>query len=302
MADVSRRTKHALEAFFFRALALLLRAVPRRVARTVGTGLARFTFDVLGIRRRVAITNVLERLQPAGGEREAAHIARESYAVHARTFVDLLRLDRFTDERLWSILPREHVQWFIDLLKEGQGCLLVSAHFGNWEIFALGLARCGIPMHVLANDQANARVNEYVNAVRRSAGIETLSSRKGLRDAVRVLRENGFLATLMDQDAHEKGVFAEFLGTPTATHTGPLALAARTRTPLVAAVFAEHEGRYTFLRTEPWRPRSGATEEESLREGAEQFNRFLEKAVRRFPDNYFWAHRRWKTRPPGDET
>jgi KDO2-lipid IV(A) lauroyltransferase len=300
MVDGRRRIKHAVERFGFFALAGVVRALPRRAALFVGTVTGRIAFDVVRIRRETAVRNVMERLAPPGGRTEAERVARESYAVMGRTFCDLLRIDRMGDDLLWRVLAREDFAWTREVRDARRGGLLVSGHFGNWELLCLAIRRSGVPVHAMAADQANPSVNDYLMRTRGRAGIRALSARRGLREAIAALEANEFVATLMDQDARHKGVFLDFLGAPTATHTGVVAMAVRTGSPLVPGVLIDEGGTYRFVRGNSWQPNPAVPEEENLRDGAEHFNRFLEEQVRLHPENYFWAHRRWKTRPPGE--
>jgi KDO2-lipid IV(A) lauroyltransferase len=301
VASRARRAKHLLEYLGFRALAGVVRAAGRGPAAGVAGVLGGFAFDVVGIRREVAMANVRDRLAPPGGEPEVRAIARRSYEVAARTFVDLLRADRLSDAELWRLVRREEIERLRAVLGEGRGAVLVSGHFGNWELAVLALRRLGIPVGAMAADLANPWVDARVKEVRRRAGVTPISARHGLREAVRCLRADGFVATLMDQDARRKGVFIDFLGTPASSHTGVVSLAMRTGSPLVPGVVVDEGSGYRLVLGETWRPRPDLDEAANLRDGAERFHRFLEARVREHPDNYFWAHRRWKTRPiPGD--
>ncbi len=300
MGSISRTAKHSFEYAGFLGLAAVVRAGSRARAAATATRVGRFAFDVTGIRRAVAIANVCDRLTPPGGKEEARAIARRSYEVAARTFVDLVRADRISDDELWSVVRREEIEGLLPVLEAGRGGVLVSGHIGNWELLVLAIRRLGVPVGAMAADQANPRVDARIKATRRAAGVEPLSARTGLRAAVRCLRSDGFVATLMDQDARHRGLFADFLGTPASTHTGPVAMAMRTRSPLVPGVLVDDGASYRFVRGEVWRPSGDLDETANLRGGVEHYNRFLEANVRANPGNYFWAHRRWKTRPPGE--
>jgi KDO2-lipid IV(A) lauroyltransferase len=294
-----RRPGRALEAAGFRLLLALVRPLPRGAAAAVAAALGRFAFDVVRIRRAVAVANVLARLDPPGGRPEAERIARESYEVMARTFIDLLRFDRVGDQALWRLLTRGECGTVVAAL-DGEAGILVSGHFGNWELLLLGLRRSGLVLHAIARDQRNTAVDRTIRAARANAGVRTLSSRTGLRDAVRALRGGDSLATLIDQDAGGGGMFVDFLGAPAACHTGIFALAVRTGTPMIATVVIDERGRYRVATAPPWRADPARSEEENVRAGVEHVHRFLEAQVREHPENYFWAHRRWKTRPPAE--
>jgi KDO2-lipid IV(A) lauroyltransferase len=295
------RLKHLLEWALFLAFVTPLRVLSRRAAIRIADAVSRFAFDVVKIRREVALRNVTERLAPAGGRAEAERIARASYVVIGRTFVDLVRMDRLRDEELWSVVDRAEVERMLTHVAAGKGGVLVGGHFGNWELLVQAFHRIGIPVCALAADQANPYVNRHVARARGAAGVKTLSSRRGLREAFAALRASQFVATLMDQDARGKGIFVDFLGTPTATHTGMISLAMRTGSPVVPGLLIDEGERYRFVLADTWRADPGLSDEENLRRGVEHFNRFLEKHVRANPENYFWAHRRWKTRPPAED-
>lgn len=293
-----REVRRLFESLGFFLLGGLVRVLPRRAARACGSALGGFAFDVVGIRREVAVRNVVDRLGPAGGRAEAERIARESYRVMARTFVDLIRLDRIGPAATDGLLSPGDVAWFRSFKERGQGAVFVSGHFGNWELMALAIRRLGLPMHVVAARQSNSVVDERVSDARRRAGIETLTPGRGTRRALGALRDAGFVATLMDQDARHRGIFVDFLGTPASTHTGMLSLAMRADAPLVPGVLVDRGDSYEFVRGGPWRADPDRDEAENLRAGVEHFNAFLAEQVRRHPENYFWAHRRWKSRPP----
>jgi KDO2-lipid IV(A) lauroyltransferase len=150
----------------------------------------------------------------------------------------------------------------------------------------------------LAGDQANSSVDSSVRALRRRAGVRPLSARRGLRDALRFLRDGGCVATLGDQDARHRGIFIDFLGTPASTHTGVFSLARRTGAVVLFGVCVDRDDRRELHLAQPWRSDPDAPEADELRAGAVWYTRALEEEVRQAPDNYFWAHRRWKTPPP----
>lgn len=297
MASVLKRARRGLETFGFSLLVHGARGLSPRRARALGAAVGRFAFDRARIRREVAVRNVIDHLRETDPERADA-IARGSYEVIGRTFVGLLRGDRIPEEETRDLLTPEQADTFRRLYAEGNGVLLLSAHFGDWETVLLAVQRLGIPVAALAGDQANSSVDRSVRALRRRAGVKPLSARRGLRDALRFLRDGGCVATLGDQDARRRGIFIDFLGTPASTHTGVFSLARRTGAVVVFGVCVDRDDRRELRLSEPWRSDPEADEAEELRAGAVWYTRALEEEVRQAPDNYFWAHRRWKTSPP----
>jgi KDO2-lipid IV(A) lauroyltransferase len=284
----------------FRVFAAALRALPRAVGVAFVDVLAVLAFDVFTIRRCVAIENVERHVELAGGRREAVRVARQSYRVIARTFLDLIRLDRYGEQELAKLLSWEEMEAFVARNDHADGAVIVGGHFGNWELLVLGFHRRGMRIHVLAADQTNEVVNDAIRGYRARAGIRTLSPRRGLREAVRVLSRRECVGTLMDQDARRAGVFSSFLGELASTHAGMVSLAIRLKKPLLIPLLVDEGRRYRLVYAEPWRAEPAASDERNLQAGIDYFNRFLEEQVRRYPGNFFWAHRRWKTRPPSE--
>jgi KDO2-lipid IV(A) lauroyltransferase len=155
-----------------------------------------------------------------------------------------------------------------------------------------------LPLAALAGEQSNSSVDLAIRDIRARAGIRPLSARASLKEALTLLRGGSCVVTLMDQDARSKGVFVPFLGTPASAHVGVVSMAMRTDVPLVPVLLADEGGTHRFVSGTPWRADPSATKEDNERAGTEHFHRFLEEQVRLRPGNYFWAHRRWKTRPP----
>lgn len=296
---VSRRAKRLAEAAGFALLAGVVRALPHGAALRVGAATGRFAFAI-GVRRKVAVGNVEERLGPPGGRRAAERIARESYEVAGRTFACLLRADRIPPDALSRIAGTDVLHGLIAGIRDS-GAVLVSGHFGNWELLVLAIRRAGVPVSSMAGDQANDTVDAAIRRIRTRADTPPLSSRSGLRNALRLLRARGIVATLMDQDARGKGAFVQFLGAPASAHVGVVSLAMRAGVPVVPGVLVDEDGAFRFVPGTVWRPDPARTDAENQREGAAHFHRFLEAQVRAHPGNYFWAHRRWKTRPRADE-
>lgn len=297
-----RSLRHLVETILFAGVGGLIRLLPRSWARAFATLLGRFAFDGLLIRRRVSIANIEERLRPPGGRREAVRLARKSYEQMACTFVDSLRFDLLGRDVHWTQEMDRGIRPFLDAVREHGSAILVSAHFGNWELF---LQRVGtlIPrLAVVVAEQSNVQVGNAVRRRRERGGVLTLSARRDIKKAMLHLREGGVLCSLMDQDARHKGIFVEFLGTPASTQTGLIRLAIHTRLPLVPGLLVDDLGRVQVFVGEPWMARKDRTLEENLRDGANHYSRFVEAHIRKYPDHYFWAHRRWKTRPPEERT
>jgi KDO2-lipid IV(A) lauroyltransferase len=184
-------------------------------------------------------------------------------------------------------------------LAEGNGCILVTGHYGNWEIAAATVASRGVPIAAIVRRQGNRLVDERLDQLRRRLGVETIYQGEAPSRVPRVLRGNGVVGIVGDQDARRAGIFVPFFGRPASTHRGPALFALRLGAPVFACVarrLPEAGVRYEVAGERVPVPRTGDLEAD-VRALTALLAARLEAQVRRAPEQYFWFHRRWKTQP-----
>jgi KDO2-lipid IV(A) lauroyltransferase len=272
-------------------------ALPEGAAQAVGRGLGGAAF-VLGVRRTVARENVAR----AFGELDAAareELARRAYAYTGTSFVEFLRLPRMSaaDLRARAVLEGEaHLR---SGLAAGRGVVAASGHLGNWEMIGASIAARGFPVTFVVQRLRNRRVDAIVNGIRRAAGIEVVERGMALRGVHRALAANRIVFFMCDQDARRRGVFVPFFGVPASTPTGAAQLALRLGAAFVPAFsWRRDDGVHVALFTPAVGAAGAADEDAAVLQLLGEFNRRLEAAIRKAPAQYWWAHRRWKTRPP----
>lgn len=271
--------------------------LPAGAARELGAGLGSLAY-ALGIRRDVSLGHLRRIFGEERSERELETIARESYRNFGRMVFEYGRFTRLTPdiiERTVSVSGAEHLD---QALEGGAGALLIAGHFGNWELAAT-LATRGYPVTFLVGEQHNRLVDGLMNSLRQGLGVEIVPLTGSLLGVFRALRRNRIVAMLSDQDAGRSGVFVDFLGRSASTPYGPGRLAWKTGAPLLPGM-AVRQGRARHVLTirppvEP--PPAGSSEEEAVRHYTQAYTSVFEEFVRRYPEQYFWMHRRWKTRP-----
>jgi KDO2-lipid IV(A) lauroyltransferase len=211
----------------------------------------------------------------------------------------MLRVSALSAE---AVLARTEVEGLAELraaLDAGRGVVLVSGHLGNWEIGGAALAVRGVPIDVVAQRQSNPLFDRLVVETRERLGMRVIPRELGTRQGLRSLREGRLLALVADQDARGGGVFVPFFGRLASTHRGPAMLALRTGAPLFVTrgLLRTPEGGYRGGVEEVVVDREGELDDVVERMTA-AFTARLEAGVRAAPDQYFWQHRRWKSRPP----
>ena len=193
----------------------------------------------------------------------------------------------------------EGAEHFEQALRAGRGVLFATAHLGNWELSAFAHALFTGPMNVVVRPLDNPLIDRMVERRRGLSGNRLISKRDIARPILKALAANQAVGILIDQNSSiESGVFVDFFGMPACSGTGFAKLAAHSGAAVIPgfALWSEQERRYV-LRFYPPVPITGDAARDT-----ETLQKKLEEIVRAHPDQWLWIHRRWKTRPPGEES
>lgn len=246
--------------------------------------------------RQVALENLRRVFGPTLSIRTAEYLGRRSMQNNCRVVIEFLKLPTLKPEELAQCVTLKGAEHLDAALSRGQGVVLLTAHFGNWEWMGARLIQAGYPLHVIARDQDDADVTGFVRSTREGVGMRVLQ-RHEVREALHCLRRNEVLGVLADQYAGRRGVIVDFLGTPTSTVTGPAVFALRTGAAIVP-VFSTR-GAHNRHRAQCYPPlpllRTGNQEADIVANTA-RCNRVIAAQIRERPEEWLWIHRRWKLR------
>lgn len=265
----------------------------------LGAGVGLLAFRLMGRRRRIAIENITRALGPVVDGVPAREIARRAFVQLGRSFLEFLALPRLGHD---GILARVEMVGFGQVLewaRTGRGAVVLTAHYGNWELLGASMRAVGAPMHYLLPPQSNEGSDAYFDRIREELGIPSVKIGFGMRGALKALRAGAFLGMLPDQDARRVGIHVPFFGRPASTHTGPARLAYRARCPIaVGLIEREPGGRFRSEVLSVLTPDPASEEEREVERLTRAINETIEAGIRRRPDHWYWLHRRWKTPPP----
>lgn len=290
--------RHRLEYLFLRAVAGLVRVLPEPLALAIGSGLGWLAGSGLRIRRRVVDRN-LERAFPDRPRAARRRIAAASYRHLGREGVAFLRMTALAPGEVRERTRVEGMEALRAALAEGRGVLLLTGHVGNWEVGGAALAARGVPLDVVARRQKNPLFERNLTSARERLGMRVVYRHEGARPILGALRGGRAVALVADQNVREGGVFVDFFGTPAATIRGPALMARRTGARVLLGMALREPGgraRYRVL----LRPLDVPSTGDAQRDDHALLTAYvagLEEAVRQVPEQYFWPHRRWKTRP-----
>jgi len=273
------------------------RLLPAAAAVWLGGFLGKVTFDLIGFRRKVTLSNLRGHLGGGRSEEELENIGRRSYMHFGMSIAEFIRVPTVTRDYVSRYIRLDGLEHLDRALRDGRGGVLVTGHFGSWELMGSVMVSLGYPVKFIVGVQRNPLVQNLMNDLRLSAGIGVVEPDSLLR-ITRSLRSNQFVALLSDQDAGPHGLFVDFLGEEASTPQGAARLAMMTRSPVIPG-FIIRLGvlRHQIVFEPPIEVPAGLSREEAAREITRGFTGMIERYVTKYPDHYLWAHRRWRTRP-----
>lgn len=293
--------QHRIEYILLRGVIGLLSLLPDRTAQGIGASLGRLGYWPLRIRRRQAEENV-RRAFPEQDEAWVQRVVRASYEHLGREMVVTLRMPTRTKAEIAAITQVDGLEQADAEYRKGRGLIVTAGHLGNWEMGAAMVAARGYRVDAIVTRQANPLFDDYIVRTRRELGIGIIPRGGATRAATQALAEGRAVAFAADQNANRTGIFVPFFGRLASTHRGAALIAVRTGVAMyIALPIRQADGTYR-MKLEPVEfDRSGEVEAAVWR-GTAAFTARLEAAIREYPEQYLWQHRRWKTRPPAERT
>jgi KDO2-lipid IV(A) lauroyltransferase len=270
-------------------------SVPLPTAQAIGARLGEIAYRIIGGRRRVAMEN-LRRAFPDRPESELAGIARGAFRNYGITFVELLWAPNFTPAAFDRLIHAPDRGRIAELHGRGKGLVLLTAHFGNWELVALCLTHLsGLGVSVIIQHQNNELADRLISAHRALFGNKLIPRGISVREILSMLDHGGIVALAADQAGPKEGVFVDFFGRSVATPQGPAAFALRGPTPILMAFMIRRPDRTYDMVFEPVPMDDLAGKSlENVTELTGRHTAILERYVRAHPDQWLWMHRRWK--------
>jgi KDO2-lipid IV(A) lauroyltransferase len=241
----------------------------------------------------------LRRAFPEKTEGELEGIARGAYQNIAIALFELVWLPRMTFDRLRAMIHFDRPELIKSAYEKGKGLLMLTAHFGNWELLAQSiLPTFGFPVNIIVKTQANRFVDQSINRRRTRLGNRIIPMETSLREVLRALQGKEAVGLVADQAAPKENVPVEFFGTLVPTHQGPSVLSLKMSSPLVAIFSVRRpDGCYdAHIVPVPSDDLDGYTEENAT-ELTRRHVKITEDFIRRFPDHWMWMHKRWKHVP-----
>jgi KDO2-lipid IV(A) lauroyltransferase len=286
-------------------LAVLVRVIgilPRSVARGVGILLGRLAYYLHPRLKRVGFRN-LQLAFPDKSAGERRKILKGVYTSLGRLLAEFCLFPYYTVRNSSQVAVYQGMENFEAAQQRGKGVLLLTAHFGGWEVGSFFHALQGHPIRIVVRPLDNPYVDDLVTRYRTLHGNTLVGKQDFARGLLSAMRSNETVGILMDTNmTPPQGVFVPFFGTSACTASGVARMALHTGAAVVPAftVWDAKVGKYRVQFDPALELVNTGDNEADAVANTTLFNRVIEGYVRKYPDQWLWVHRRWKTRPPGE--
>lgn len=287
--------KHYVEFALFQLFRWCVLILPLKSAQRLGGYLGSLAFHLYTPRKNIALEN-LRYAFPEKTEAERRKIARGAFRNYGIALVELLWFPNLDDKALRRLVEIQNLDLMTAAHARGKGLIMLSGHFGNWELIALAMGHCSkLPITIIVQKQANRWVDDVINRNRCLLGNRVVPMGISVREIIKTLDKGGVVAIAPDQSGAMEGAFVNFFGRSVATHKGPAVFALRSRAPVqMGFMMRKPDGTYTVVLEEIPTEDLTDTTEENVVELTRRHTALLEKYIRMYPDHWLWMHRRWK--------
>lgn len=301
--DIRQTRKNIINFFAWAGLvtcASIVRILPRRFLYGFAEGIGRLGYICAVKQRRIAFQSLEIAFGKEKTLKERELIARRCFINMAKSVVEVM----FYLDWPGALNFRVNLQGkeFLEAaLAKGRGVILVSAHFGNFPLMLGRLKHEGYASGGIMRPMRNALVEDFFRKKRARIGVKTIYSqprRACVETTIRSLRDNELIFIPLDQNFGTAGVFVDFFGLQAATATGPVVLARRTKAAVVPTFIVRNpDDTHTIIFEPELAMEETGNEAESIKLNVQKITVIIETYIRRYPAEWGWIHRRWKSRP-----
>ncbi len=287
----------------YRTLACLGQRISLPRIERLGGWLGDLFWHAMPSRRRTAVEAI--RIHLGVSSAEAERVARESFQSNFQAFLELLKVHQVDRAFLAKRVTIERGEVVEPVLKSGRPVVLVSGHLGAWEFMpmATSIFLGGAKITIPARQPKDLAMHEIMTWLRQTNEITIIPHRRAVGALLRSLKQDGFAGFLVDHNTiRQEAMFLPFLGELAAVNKGPALLAVKTQAFVLPLVMVRQPGnRYRMIADDPLDTATLTGErDDKVQAVAEFYTQAMERQVRAYPEQWFWMHKRWKTRPENE--
>jgi KDO2-lipid IV(A) lauroyltransferase len=254
-----------------------------------------FFYYFIPIRRKTAFNN-LKLAFPEKQDTEIRKIIKGCYINVLTVIAEYFYFTKLDDEKIHKLIKMENAGTFKRQLEKGKGLIIISAHFGNWELMAFGGSRiAGSPFNVIVKEQSNIKLDKEINKMRELRGNKMIDMSKAMREVLTLLKKNKIVAMLGDQSAPKENSRVKFFIDGVPVFEGAARFAIKTGAPVIFGVpFRNEDGSYSVTIHEFDMSKYSEYNDTNVKQFTQEHTALLENCIRQRPDHWLWFHRKFK--------
>lgn len=291
------KPRRILIFWLFRLSSIFIAALPLRAGLKLGQYLGKFSFYILKRERIKALNNLDIAFGGSKSIEEKRAIALKVFENLGKNFIEVISLPRFNKYNIDKYITCKNFQVMEDFLKEGKGLMILSAHFGNWELLAHYLAIKRGGLNVIARRIRMERFEAFLDGIRRRNKVNVIYRDGPVKEIIDILKNNEVIGIMPDQDMDSvSGVFVDFFDRPAYTASGLAVLAYLTGAPIMPCFIIRFKFGHEIVLENLIKLSWTGNRDKDILENVQRYTAVIESYIRRFPSQWVWFHERWKTR------
>ena len=283
--------------FTAKLIGFFVARLPRPVTLIIGGRLGALIFWLAPQQRELTCQQLRCSLN-LPDERRIRVMAKQCFENLGKTVLEFMQFPRMNSKKIQQYVSFEGLQHAEQALAQGKGAIILTGHFGNWELLAASISATIAPLTPIVRELRSPRLNALVSSYRERAGYATIDRDTGIRPALRCLKRNELLGIVADVDTSVSGVFVDFFGRPAYTPYSPVAIALKTGAAILPTfIVRQSDGSHRAIIEPPLVLQRTDVKEQDLVVNTQKFTKIIESYIRQYPTQWIWMHQRWKTQP-----
>ena len=286
----------------FQILRVPFSVIPRHFCLAIGEALGSFVYLIDRKHREIALSNMKIAFGNRISDAERKEIAKASFKHFGKVLADLIKVRHMNRDKTLKLLSVEGTEHLEKAILRGKGALILSAHFGNWEMATALISRLG-KVNVIARPLDNRMLEKEILQTRKNWGANVIYKQQAARSVLRALRANEMVAILIDQNTvRNQAVFVDFFGRLAATTPSLAAFFLKMNAPIIPVFcYPILNGRYHVEIHPPLEIEVSGKEKQDILKITQLCTKIIQSQIQNNPKIWLWFHNRWKTRPEEED-
>ena len=283
--------------YLARAAAFFVFLLPFKAGLYVAEKLGYLAYYILGKYRNIALANLKMALGAEKTDSELKIIARNLFGNLAKNGFELIQFPKINKKNIDSFVTLRNKEVLEEAYKKGRGVIILTAHFGSWELMAATLRLKGYPGVTVGRRIYFDKYDKWLNDLRKIHDVHVVYRDESPRKILKILKDNWIVGIVADQDVDAvDGVFVDFFGKKAYTPVGPVLIAKISGAVIVPTFIIREGAHHTLAFEQPVELIDTGDKEKDAAVNTQRWSNIVESYIRRYPDQWVWIHKRWKTR------